>query len=128
MEAHSVAEGRGSVVLRKKQIRSISERICSSCSNFFQSVFMMKATKDRRRLERLIGTCRRECLDRLLFWTSADLEARLVVFKDYYNKHRTHAALNGATPIETPACNGLEFTRYRWPTHCRGLYQTPVAA
>jgi len=79
-------------------------------------------------IERLIGTCRRECLDRLLFWTGADLEAKLVAFKDYYNKHLTHAALKGATPIETPECNGLELTRYRWQTHCRGLYQTPVAA
>ena len=29
-------------------------------------------------VERLIGTVRRECLDRLLFWTAADLEQKLV--------------------------------------------------
>ena len=28
-------------------------------------------------VERLIGTIRRECLDRTLFWTTADLEAKL---------------------------------------------------
>jgi len=28
-------------------------------------------------VERLIGTIRRECLDRTLFWTAADLEAKL---------------------------------------------------
>ncbi len=42
-------------------------------------------------VERLIGTVRRECLDRLLFWTAADLERKLVEFQQYYNEHRTHA-------------------------------------
>ena len=32
-------------------------------------------------IERLIGTIRRECLDRLLFWTGADLEEKLTAFK-----------------------------------------------
>jgi putative transposase len=31
-------------------------------------------------VERLIGTIRRECLDRTLFWTAADLEAKLLDF------------------------------------------------
>jgi hypothetical protein len=31
-------------------------------------------------VERLIGTIRRECLDRLLFWTAADLELKLLDF------------------------------------------------
>ena len=34
-------------------------------------------------IERLIGTIRRECLDRLLFWTTADLEAKLDEFRRY---------------------------------------------
>src|SRR5262249_28611062 len=36
-------------------------------------------------VERLIGTIRRECLDQLLFWTAADLDAKLLAFKTYYN-------------------------------------------
>ena len=32
-------------------------------------------------VERLIGTLRRECLDRTLFWTKADLESKLLDFK-----------------------------------------------
>jgi hypothetical protein len=32
---------------------------------------------------RLIGTIRRECLDRVLFWTAADLERTLVEFQRY---------------------------------------------
>jgi hypothetical protein len=35
-------------------------------------------------VERLIGTIRREYLDRILFWTTADLEAKLIVFQHYY--------------------------------------------
>ena len=42
-------------------------------------------------VERLIGTLRRECLDRTLFWTTTDLEAKLLDFQHYYNEHRTHA-------------------------------------
>src|SRR5262249_41954394 len=49
-------------------------------------------------VERLIGTIRRECLDRTLFWTTADLEMKLLDFQRYYNGStracragRTHA-------------------------------------
>ena len=47
-------------------------------------------------VERLIGTIRREYLDRILFWTTADLEAKLTDFQHYYNGHRTHAGLEDA--------------------------------
>ena len=40
-------------------------------------------------VERLIGTIRRECLDRTLFWTAADLEMKLLDFQRYYNGHRS---------------------------------------
>ena len=46
-------------------------------------------------VERLIGTVRREYLDRTLFWTTADLETKLLDFQHYYNGHRTHAGLEG---------------------------------
>jgi putative transposase len=72
-------------------------------------------------IERLIGTLRRECLDRLLFWTSTDLELKLEIFRDYYNEHRTHSALKGQTPTENPGSKGALLQRYRWQTHCRGL-------
>jgi putative transposase len=36
-------------------------------------------------VERLIGTIRREYLDRTLFWTGSDLESKLSEFKNYYN-------------------------------------------
>jgi transposase InsO family protein len=79
-------------------------------------------------IERLIGTIRRECLDRLLFWTAFDLEMKLVAFQDYYNRHRTHSALEGRTPFEAPESKLADLKCYCWQTHCRGLYQTPIAA
>src|SRR4030095_13149597 len=60
-------------------------------------------------VERLIGTIRRECLDRLLFWTATDLELKLIAFRDYYNGYRSHAGLKGETPIVTPEARGASF-------------------
>ena len=79
-------------------------------------------------VERLIGTLRRECLDRTLFWTSADLESKLLDFKTYFNHHRTHTARWGRPPEEAPPRPIAKLQSYRWESHCRGLYQTPVAA
>jgi transposase InsO family protein len=79
-------------------------------------------------VERLIGTIRRECLDQLLFWTATDLEMKLIAFRDYYNGYRSHSGLNGETPIATADSRGASLKSYRWQQHCRGLYQTPVAA
>src|SRR5262245_2643916 len=49
-------------------------------------------------VERLIGTIRRECLDRTLFWTTADLEAKLRDFQSYFNGYRSHSGLGGRLP------------------------------
>jgi putative transposase len=81
-------------------------------------------------VERLIGTIRRECLDHTMFWTTADLEAKLLDYKEFYNRHRTHAGLQGQLP--EPESQGraspLDIGSFRWQRHCRGLYQTPIAA
>jgi hypothetical protein len=78
-------------------------------------------------VERLIGTIRRECLDRTLFWTAADLEAKLLDFQQYFNEYRTHAGSDGRPP-ESSTDGGANISSYRWRAHCRGLYQTPMAA
>ena len=81
-------------------------------------------------VERLIGTVRRECLDRMLFWTAADLERKLVEFQQYYNEHRTHAGRAWFPPAPSPAAAGARASlrAYRWQPHCRRLYHTPRAA
>src|ERR1700674_3093895 len=83
-----------------------------------------------RRGGSLIGTMRRECLDRLLFWTAADLELKLLEFQRYHNGHRAHAGLEGRTPESSTEAGGARASlrSYRWQSHCRGLYQTPMAA
>jgi putative transposase len=64
-------------------------------------------------VERLIGTLRRECLDRTLFWTTTDLEAKLLDFRHYYNEHRTHARRKRA-----PAVPGVTADRSRANLSC----------
>lgn len=79
-------------------------------------------------MEQLIGTIRRECLDRTLFWNERDLEYKLADFADYYNRYRVHSSLHGSTPTVTDAGMTIHIRNYRWQSHCRGLYQTPIAA
>jgi len=67
-------------------------------------------------VERLIGTVRRECLDRLLFWTAADLDRKLAEFQQYYNEHRTHAGRAGRPPSPILDTTGARarLRAYRW--------------
>jgi len=82
-------------------------------------------------VERLIGTIRRELLDQILFWNTHDLERKLEGFRQYYNAHRIHTALNGDTPSE---CSGdavihhADLYGFSWTDHCGGLYQLPKTA
>jgi transposase InsO family protein len=82
-------------------------------------------------VERLIGTIRREYLDRVFFWNAVDLARKLEAFRDYYNGHRVHRALAGLTPAQfagalSPA--PAELDHYDWQRHCRGLFELPIAA
>ena len=49
---------------------------------------------------------------------------------ELYNGHRTHAGLARRTPDPSfgPGCARATVSSYRWQVHCRGLYQTPIAA
>jgi len=80
-------------------------------------------------VERLIGTIRREFLDRTLFWTTPDLENKLIDFTTYFNDHRSHTALQGCAPNNESRPRAVDSLQsYRWQPHCRGLYQTPMDA
>jgi hypothetical protein len=57
-----------------------------------------RATRSHCYVERLIGTVRREYLDRLFFWNGTDLERKLRQFQAYYNGCRVHGSLEGFTP------------------------------
>ena len=81
-------------------------------------------------VERLIGTIRREYLDRTMFWSAADLENKLLDFRTYFNLHRSHTALEGRTPDQDASMPlpVASLHSYGWQPHCRGLYHTPIAA
>jgi hypothetical protein len=64
----------------------------------------------------------------MLFWTAADLEGKLVEFRQYYNEHRTHAGRAGRPPAPSRDGTRASLRAYRWQSHCRGLYYTPRAA
>ena len=78
-----------------------------------------------------MGTIRREYLDQIFSWNAVDLEKKLAEFRARYNVRRVHSSLGGQTPAEA---SGERLTaranlhNFRWQTHCRGLYQLPVAA
>jgi transposase InsO family protein len=50
-------------------------------------------------MERLIGTLRRECLDRMLIFGEAHLRQILTSYGSYYNESRTHLSLHKDTPL-----------------------------
>lgn len=82
-------------------------------------------------VERLIGTVRREFLDRLFFWNGRDLSRKLELFQHYYDEHRVHGSLSGMTPGEkggSPSQPSAGLGHYRWQSHCQGLFKLPIAA
>ena len=82
-------------------------------------------------VERLIGTVRREYLDRLCFWNGRDLSRKLGLFRDYYNEHRVHRSLEGMTPAEKGGSSSqasASLVHYRWQSHCQDLFELPIAA
>jgi putative transposase len=50
-------------------------------------------------MERWIGSCRRELLDRTLVWNQRHLMTILREYEDFYNTHRPHRALRQAAPL-----------------------------
>ena len=50
-------------------------------------------------MERWIGSCRRELLDRTLIWNQRHLMMVLREYEDFYNSHRPHRALDQAAPL-----------------------------
>ena len=82
-------------------------------------------------IERLIGTVRRELLDKTLFWNANDLQNKLNSFQRYYNEERCHHGVCKVTPLqkanEQPS-NVISIEHHRWKKHSHGLFQLPMAA
>jgi hypothetical protein len=74
---------------------------------------------------------RREFLDHVLFWNAGDLERKLADFQDYCNAARSHASLEGHSPLTFASGRAVahaKLNNVRWVSHCRDLVQLPVAA
>ncbi len=75
--------------------------------------------------ERVIGTLRRECLDRTLILGRHHLEAVLAEYVEHYNSHRPHRSLNQRAPsaLDTaPALIGdVDLARLRTTDRLGGL-------
>jgi putative transposase len=63
-----------------------------------------RAPKANAIAERLVGTLRRECLDRLLIVNRRHLERVLRAYLDHYNHHRPHRSLDQRPPA-LPSAN-----------------------
>jgi transposase InsO family protein len=57
-------------------------------------------------MERWIGSCRRELLDRTLLWNQRHLLRVLGEYEEHHNAHRPHRALGQAAPPQAPAGSG----------------------
>jgi len=82
-------------------------------------------------VERLIGTVRREYLDRLFFWNAGDLGKKLAGFRDYFNQQRVHQGLAGITPSQAAGGSPpprADLNQYAWKSYCNGLFELPIAA
>ena len=84
-------------------------------------------------VERLIGTVRREYLDRTPFWNARDLERKLISFQEYYNRHRVHQGFKVRRQVPDPKADSEEapaarLDGYRWRPYCRALFQLPMVA
>ena len=69
-------------------------------------------------IERWIGGCRRELLDRTLVWNQAHLRRILHAYEIHHNQHRPHRSLDAAAPLKPlPEPVDLDQYRVRRQTH-----------
>ena len=82
-------------------------------------------------VERVIGTVRRELLDKTFFWNANDLQNKLNQFQRYYNDKRGHSSLSRKTPANKAnekKANVISINKHEWESFSRGLFQLPMAA
>jgi putative transposase len=81
-------------------------------------------------VERLIGSIRRELLNKVLFWTENDLKNKLSCLQTYFNHQRSHWGIGGITPIQKvgkDSSTNAELVSYSWKKFCCGLVELPIA-
>jgi transposase InsO family protein len=73
----------------------------------------IQAPRTNSVMERWIGSCRRELLDRTLVWNQQQLMTLLREYEDFYNNHRPHRALKQAAPLRPLPDNVTNLDRFR---------------
>ncbi len=82
-------------------------------------------------IERLIGSVRREILDKTFYWNACDLQNKLELFQNYYNEERCHHGIDGVTPLkkaDETSGTVVSIYNYQWKKHCQSLFELPIAA
>jgi transposase InsO family protein len=64
-------------------------------------------------MERWIGSCRRELLDRTLAWNQRHLMIVLREYEDFYNTHRPHRTLSQAAPLRPLPVGVIDLDHFR---------------
>ena len=70
-------------------------------------------------MERWIGSCRRELLDRTLIWNQRHLMIVLREYAEFYNSHRPHRALDQAAPLWPLPDGATDLDHFRVRRHDR---------
>src|ERR1019366_9006233 len=70
-------------------------------------------------MERWIGSCRRELLDRTLIWNQRHLMMMLREYEDFCNSHRPHRALDQAAPLRPLPDGIIDLDHFRVRRHDR---------
>ena len=68
-------------------------------------------------MDRWIGSCRRELLDRTLIWNPRHLMQVLRAYEMFYNTHRPHRALGQAAPLRPLPENVIDLDAFRVRRH-----------
>ncbi|MGO9077601.1 MAG: integrase core domain-containing protein [Streptosporangiaceae bacterium] len=76
----------------------------------------------------MIGSCRRELLDRTLIWNHRHLMMVLREYEDFYNSHRPHRALDQAAPLRPLPDGVTDLDHFRVRRHDRagGVIPEPI--
>jgi putative transposase len=86
-------------------IRDRDSKFVAAFDGVFESVGMriirspVRAPRANAIMERWIGSCRREILDRTLVCNQAHLRLVLAEYEDHYNRRRPHRTLGQASPL-----------------------------
>ena len=73
----------------------------------------VQASRMNSVMERWIGSCRRELLNRTLVWNQRHLMIVLREYEDFCNRHRPHRTLNQAAPLRPLPDGVTELDQFR---------------